>query len=317
MKPLRLFKNKQEAGIFLVFLVLSAFYWFLNALENDYTTGQQLNLSVVVSDSSARCINDIPEYIAVTIEGPGFDLFALSLPFNTPEIYLNIHDLNGKKNTGKKIEYLLTEEDLQEHIKKILPASVKLISVAVDTLLIITDVEVEKQLPVKYNGKIQAAENFIIDNITLTPDSVSVQAPSSMLDTTKYIYTAEYVFNDIDENLSEALELQNPDEQFFKISPNEISLQIKVSEDISFTIEVPVTLSGNMRNIRLAQEIVKVTGLVPGNKIDKLSANDFQVVPDLEKSENPEEIHLKLNRQPDFVKNGTVSPKKVLYNIER
>ncbi len=317
MKPLRLFKNKQEAGIFLVFLLLSAFYWFLNALENNYTTERQFPLTIFVSDSNTRCISHIPENITATIEGPGFDLFALSLPFNTPAIQLETQNLPVKKSTAKKTEYLLTQENWQEYIKKKLPASVKLISVAIDTLLIITDVEVKKQLPVKYNGTIQAAENFVIDNITLTPDSVSVQAPSSMLDTTQYIYTAEYVFNDIDENLSETLELQNPDEQFFDISPDEVLLQVQVSEYVAFTIEVPVTLPGNMHNIRLEQETVKVKGLAPGNKIDKLSATDFQVIPDLTNSENPEEISLKLQYRPEFAKNCIISPQKVWYNIER
>jgi len=317
MIKLKLFKNKKEAGIFLIFLMLSAFYWFLNALDNQYTTEERAEITIENIDSGLVVVNDIPEEILFKAKGSGFDLFALSLPFNSTVVKINLQDFEPKKQKNGTAVYNILKQELKELVKNQISSSVEIIDVLQDTITIIIDKQVTKKIPVQFSGEISSEENYIVEAVKLIPDSVEVTAPNSLLDTLKFIQTKKYLYEKLDEPVSETIDLINPNEQFCILNPEEITLEINVAEFVPFEMQVNISLPGNMQSVRLAQTTVTVKGLIPEDKKELLTEKEFKVIPDLTKSDNPDEIQLILKKCPDFAKKCKLIPEKVLYNFER
>jgi hypothetical protein len=317
MLKLRLFKNKHEAGIFVLFLLMSAFFWFLNALDNHYITEEKAIITVNNIDSGKIIINEIPPYILFKSEGSGFDLFSMALPFNLPVIQINLNETEYKQQKNGAKNYYVFKPALIEMLKKQINSSVKITDVLQDTLTIIVDELKTKKLPVKFMGEVSVDDNFVLENILLSPDSAEIIAPKSILDTLHFVSTKKIVLENLDESVTETIELVNPNENYCQLKPEEVRAEVKVAEYVPFELKVKITLPNHLQNIRLQQNYVTVKGLVSEDKLKNISSDSFFVVPDMKNAENPDEVKLVLKKFPDYAKKCIIFPDKILFNIER
>ena len=73
------FRYNRNVGVFLIFLLLSTFFWFLNELENEYVTNITYPIKYENPPQDKMFVGNMPSYLELEIKGTGFKLLEYKL----------------------------------------------------------------------------------------------------------------------------------------------------------------------------------------------------------------------------------------------
>ena len=198
MQKLKSFFLSKDILSFLLFLVLSATFWFINALGKERETTITVPVRYTGVPLNIAITNSPPEEIQLSIKDQGLRLFDYSRSHISP---LTI-DLS--RTYSPKGEILITSDQLSSRISRYmhLMPTTTLLEVHPDSILIQYQKLSKKNLPVELVSNIELAHQYILsDKIMVTPDQVTVFGPKQVLDTLKSVRTELFKL----ENLSDTV----------------------------------------------------------------------------------------------------------------
>lgn len=314
-------KFNRQLLIYLLFLVLSIIFWYLNALSKEYTT--VINYPIKYEDfpKGKVLVSDLPEELQIKVKGFGFTILRSKLTSYLDPIILpiNIFRLDIQRKDNQYIFYLLSRYT-KEWIGNQLGSEIQLVSVLPDTLFFkFTDV-VDKKLPVQLVSKLDFAKQFMLNGkIIIHPDSIIVSGPQVMIDTLKVISTNELYVKGIKDTITKEIGL-------FPISKisfdtKNVSVTIPAVKYTEMVLNIPIESVNVPDSLKLKTfpAFISLSCWVSLSDYDKMTPFMFRASVDYKilKNNPSNKVKINLTKIPTMVNNITYHPKSVEFIIEK
>lgn len=307
---LNLFRG--DFPVFLLFLAISFFFWWSRTMSSNYETTLKVPVKVVGVPENVRVLTAADEYLTVSLEGKGTALLKSGRAKNKHSVSVNNSRFNMNQGHAS-----LSTLILRDSVASMLPPSVAIRSIQPDSLTYTYALQHVMKVPVVYDGTIASADQFFMERIEFSPDSV--QAMVLVSDTTviaAYAGVDNLVLN-ADTLALDASIKPVPDVSF---SPSDVRMTVISQQYTEKSLEVPVKgvnfPDGYMLKSFPSRAVV--TFWVKMSEYDRVGARDFTVVVDYNDiaGRDVSKAELRLFSQPANVRNVRLQTRSVDYLIE-
>lgn len=305
----------REFLFFLFFVFIAAAFWILQTLNDTYETEITIPLRLKNVPENVVFTNELPSNLNLKVEDKGTVLVNYMLGQGFIPLTL---DFNEYKQKGDHIRLLSSE--LEKTILSQLVVSTKLIDITPDTLEIIYTQGKGKKLPVKLQGDFSAKRQYYIADLNITPDSVMVYAPPTLLDNMHTVYTQIENLTDIADTVTHTIPLVPV--KGAKFIPQQVNVHFFADILTEKTVTVPIVGTGFPANKQLKTFPSKanITFQIGMHLFKEVNADDFTIsVPyaDLQKNPSNDHYELKVTTAPAKASHIRISPASVEYLIEQ
>lgn len=229
-------EGTRDILVFLFFVLISTGFWFVQELEDDFSTDVVLPLKLNDVPEGVLITTSLPEQTTLTLQGKGVDLLGLMLKGRLDTLHINYSAALANRPTGR-ID--ITIGQLQQSLKGRLPNNVTITSISPDTLTYYYNQGLHKRLPVRQSGTVEADQQYAITLSKFYPDSVDVYAPHAVLDTMHAIYTVPIELTRLNKSTSTRIRLAT--QPGLKARPDSVTLLTNIDILTRQSINVPVT----------------------------------------------------------------------------
>lgn len=313
-RRLRLIRINRNFLVFLVFLLISIIFWFMQSIKE--TTEITINYNLVIEGQPDNLIftGDMPSEVSVTYTGKGWNAFYFKFMRNdSHDLVINFKDINTKSS-----RIIIDANMLKRAVLKRKPQGMEFKSTSPSKIEAFYSSGQHKRVPVIFNGHIHTTAGRYHCGTQLYPDSIDIYAPSHLYESIKSVKTENVTFTDLEDTLQTRIALLVP--RGAKAIPDSISAQICVDIFTDKTLQVPI-YSENVPNNRVMRTFPlkgEVTFLVSATLYDDITANDFLLVVDYNEAQSTSKrCKLHVRQQPDNIRHLRISPESVEYIIEQ
>lgn len=310
--------NKQTF-IFLFFLALSTAFWFLQVLNEVHEEDFELRINQNNLPKGIVITSDLPSSIRVTIKDRGATLLNYKYSRTLPDITLDPSLFTAQEG---HLRILTTE--LIKQIRPALSASSQIVSIKPDTLDFYYNHGRSKRVPIRIAGTLPTANGYtIIGKTRLKPDSVTVYATQSVLDTITAVYIRTNAFSPF--KSSKTIDAKLHGMRGCKIMPNHVQMAFIVDRLVEKRFTVPIG-SINVPDDQLLRTFPSQTEVifqVPMSLYRAIQPAHFAVVADPEQNidseGNPASAKCKLVvlKSPSIVSHIRLADSEVEYILEK
>lgn len=304
--------NKQ-LFTFLFFLMLSAIFWLILTLNEDYEKELKIPVRIVNVPKNVMLTSPSVDTVRATVRDQGWVL--LNYMFGEYKHNVKIDFRNYDKTYGKGV---VPNADLKRSIEQSLESSSKVTTVKPEKLEYFYNNGEHKRVPVHWNGRIIPEQLFFISHVNYKPDTVDVYASREKLDSIRIVYTEplNYVgFRDtllVDCKLAHAADV--------KVVPERIQVVFHTDLLTEESIDVPIKCINLPagKTLRTFPAKVRVNFVAGVSQIRELTADEFTVVADYLEIEQKasEKCNIYLKEVPHGISRATLNTKQVDYLIE-
>lgn len=224
---------------FLIFLLVAALLWYGNKLGGRYTTEVMLPVRIQNDFSSRMWVEKPLIQVHARVEGVGTSLMAYKVNvgerMTIPMSQLNLTPVAGEERTfridkGSLVGALSAEmKDLRVHQ-------------VLDSVIVIRVSPVEsRKMAVESRIEVEPARQYMeIGMPLLTPDSVEVRGPKSILDSMQVVSTRTKHYSSLKMSVAGNIDLVQPEGVL--LSNRQVDYRIEVVPFTQQTLELPVRI---------------------------------------------------------------------------
>ena len=308
-----LFSNvNKELLIFLFFVAVSAAFWFMQSLNEDYEQTIDIPVGYRNVPENVVITSNSPEVIKVTLRDKGFTLLNYRLRGGVQPVVFDFEHYEG-------MGYLIrvTNAEIQKQLTDNLSGSTKLISFKPENFEVVYTRGKAKKVPVVLAGTISAKPQYEITELRTIPDSVIIYAPQETLDTISSMRINSVSYHDLTDSLSFQADLRSLTN--VKAIPSKVDVKVLVEQLTEKTLEVPVD-GVNVpegKNLRFFPAKVKVTFQTVLSYYKYVTANNFIIQVDYADILHHSGTSIKPTvLAPSIIKHLRMSPQEVDYLVE-
>lgn len=304
--------KQNKPKVFLLFLFFSTLLWVLTKFSKQYSSDVNVNIEYQNLPENTL-LSDAPESISVNLSANGFEFLYYRLKQPKAELNLNKYYKEGESFI------IIDREAMQMEISKDIEREAILSDVSKKKIEVQLDRIANKEVPILIDANIQLKKGFRqVDSIQINPSRVVLSAPSQILDSIEYVYTAKWEVKNVHQDLEKQLKLEVPKFEKTFLDLEKTKATIKVKEYTQKNIQVPITLINNPSNetLMLIPEVISLAVDVDIEAFNSISADDFIVVCDYNKrNEKDGVLYAKLKTFPEQVYNVKLSEIAIDYLI--
>lgn len=309
--------NSAISKNFILFFVLAVVFWFLTKLSKEYESTVVYPVSYENLPKGKLLQENPIKEIGIHIKATGFKILSGKLFPKTIEI--DASNLSSKSAT----DYYLLLSQQRLAIQKQMNTGVDIDHFIQDSVTLNLGVLQQKKVPVRLQSQISYQLGYNAKaNIQITPDSITLSGPESILDTIQFIETIPLVMNDVSTSIDEQLDLK-PFESSNRITFDQSS--VKLSAEVEKFTEGTQKVSFVILNqpsdvtINTFPKEVTITYKVALSNFSQINAASFSVECDylMSSENNLSYLVPRLARQPDLVKNVKITPSKIDFVVEK
>lgn len=296
--------------LFLIFLLVSCFFWLMLTLNRNYEADIDFDVVVRNVPADAGFVSEGDNVVTVRVRDRGTALINYKVD-KFSKIVVDYREL--KNNRGRLVMPVVL---LKKRIEEQLRATTSMLMHLPDTLYYYNR-ESAKRFPVKVNANLVGARQYYIDKIYSVPDSVLVLAPQSITDTLQYVPTSFIAREELRDSLTMEVELQQP--KGVRCLPSNVKVVASVVPYAEKSFDLPIKAVGFPLNMRLKTfpSKAKVLMNVSTSRFDKVKAKEFEVVVDYnDVATGAERVKLRISKAPSYVHDIRVVPSEVEYLID-
>ncbi|MDD2634418.1 MAG: hypothetical protein PHW82_02850 [Bacteroidales bacterium] len=301
-------KNLRNRNIlvFLVFFIIAAFLWFLNAINKEYTTDLSLPYKIENLPQNMSLAEDTDDELLINLSGHGYNLLReeierIKLPL--------IIDIKSKKspikiynNPNNSTQSFILTKDLYKRVKKRFGDNIHLVKISPDTLFLSVTQTYSKKLKVTPKITYAIEKDYIINgDIVTKPDSITVYGDKSIIDTLNAIYTESTQLGTIGKYKIHQLNIKPINN--IRYSKTRVLIDIPLEKYTETYLRIPVQAINCPDNlkIRLLPSTVDVSFKVPLSIYEEITINDFTAIVDFNDIQN-QEAEVKVNcAKPELI----------------
>lgn len=303
------FKKIKESSLlpFLFFLLVSCFLWLLQVLDEDYETDIPFTVSIRNLPDNIELVDGDDAEIMVRLSDRGTVLskyaFGKSLSLEV--------DYADFKHRGGTLS--LPVSMLKKQIAATLDGTTSVVHYNDDTLYVKVK-QNRRLLPVRLNGKIDAAEHYEITSIEIEPYDVMVSAMPDILETMESVETEYIVKRYLKNDRTFVVNVATSD--FMTVEPSTVNVHVSVSPLKFKKVRVPVrqvNFPKPLFAMWLPNEVL-VSFEVSEANYDLIGPGDFSVYIDYNDilSAKGGYVPLKLVTVSPLVKNAVLEPSRII-----
>ena len=304
--------NKQFLT-FLFFILLSAVFWFILTLNDNYEKEMKIPVHIVNIPRNVMLTSASIDTVRATVHDQGWTL--LNYLYGEHNHSINVDFRNYDKGNGKGS---IPASDLKRAIEQRFELSSKITSVKPEKLEFFYNNGERKRVPIHWTGRVIPEQLYFISHVAYKPDSFDVYASREKLDSIRMIYSEPLNYVGFRDTLEVLCKLAHPAD--VKVVPERVKIVFHTDVLTEESIEVPikcVNLPAG-KTLRTFPSKVRVNFVAGISQIRSLSPDEFSVVADyLEIQQKPsDKCNLYLQSVPHGINRATLSVKQVDYLIE-
>ena len=314
----------KEFLTYLVFLLIAIVIWYLNALNEVYSS--EFNFAVRYTDMPDDKVlaNTPPDRLLLTINAQGFTLLKYRLGLTLSPITLEAsYNTLRRKNNAQLGEYYFTTQSAFNRISTQLSSDAELKNVLPDTLFFVFTETVSKEIEVASTLQLEFEKGFLPKgDIIIEPEKVMVTGPLTVIDTMQYVYTRTRTFRRLRDTLRISIDLQ-PVQQL-RFSTNEVRIEQAIQRFTEATITAPIETINvpEGMTMRVFPGMVTINCMAPVADYEKLQPHTFRIVVDYNSvmgttDDNQTRARVLLVRAPDYATDVRFHPNNVDFIIEQ
>jgi len=310
---LKSFLLSKDVLSFLVFLLLSAAFWFFNTLNKERE--QTLNIAVEYKGFSKDLmfVDQLPQYIEINVKDLGVNLWKYVR--NKPEPV--VITFNQKMNeTGTfKVDY----SDMFAKISEKLLPSTSILSIYPEKISTKYIRLHSKMLPVELVSNITLENQFMLSKpIELTPSKVEVYGPKSIVENLKSIQTESLTIETLKDTVSMQISLKPVESVRYAVDKVMVNATAEMfTEKIAY---LPVQIINNPTNLSILSfpAEIKTVFNIGVTKFKFFESNDIQLVIDFNEIKKGDitKKRLKIINNKPYITNIRIQPEEVEFLLE-
>ncbi len=311
---LKSFFLSKDVLSFLIFLLLSAAFWLVNALEKERVMILKVPLTYAGVPEDVIFENEMPRMVRVQVRDLGKNLWFYHL------------------NPLSEVSIVLKHQFMEQGLVSITNTSMqKIISDRLLPTTAILDIEPanfvgayvrqhQKKVPVILQTLINTEHQYMLCNRPIfSPDSVIVYGPDHVLDTIHSVSTQVLELKQVNESVRSSVELISiPSLRF---SENKVIVDVCVVMFTEKSVELTVHIINSPENINLRSfpATVKATFNIRVSHYNEFDVNDIHVVVDYKEIEknNLSRKRLRVINNKPYISNIRIEPEEVEFLLEK
>ena len=309
---LEVLPSKGRFRFFLFFLLLSFTFWTSTKLSNTYIVEESFSI-IWINIPNGIIPSSENQQMNVSISASGIEILIYRLINKSINISLSQADLSREKGLVdlRGQEFFIQKQFFENTKLNILnPLFLEFKFSRLE----------EKVFTVVPQIEINLRAGYLIDSsLKVTPDSILVRGPKSILDTLNSIQSESIIADDLYENFRKKVSLRSIPE--IQLSESKVTVEVAVSryteKEFLLNIEVINLPLGN--RVKLFPPKAKVRVTLPLSVLRTIKASDFNLVVDYNNifKDAEKKLDLIMIRRPSSVKKVILEPKKVNYLIRK
>lgn len=310
---LKSFFTSKDVLSFLLFLMLSASFWFVNVLDKVRETTIEVPVRYVSVPQNIEFTNDVPISVKVSIRDNGKELLNYSRR-NIKPIAINLNRQFNQKGT-----IVVTPDEIRQVLSRYLSPTTAILQILPDSLVVDYRKLESRTIPVKLNARISLAHQYVLDEkIEIEPSYVSVIGAGQIYDTLSVVKTNLLELHNLKDTVSRVVKLKSI--AGMRFVPDEVKVKLLVERFTEKKITVPVTVINCPEELvlRVFPSQVELSFNVPMSRFSNVNVSSIRVLFDfnLLNGDSKSKFALKIENNEPLIRNLRVSPSEVEYLIE-
>lgn len=302
--------------VFFAFVVLSAVFWFMQSLQDVYTTSFSIPISYSELPPDIGVSGRLPDRLDIMLKDQGIVLLTYKLKGFSP---INISP--SKAQLHKKKSMRLNKWDLVELLQKQLETSTTVATISPEDIKATFYTRKKKTVPVVINGQTVPKEGFYAFDPVFSPSEVTIYGSAEALASIGSVNTEEFSIDGLESDFSGDIAIAPIDD--IVIDPTNIRMQVRVEQLTEQTFELPI-ITKNVPEGFLLRPLpgkVSIQLTLPTSHYKEVSEADLQTAvfypssPDSLRSDSS--LPVELIMKPDWLKHYKITPSHVQFIIER
>ena len=295
---------------FSLFFIVAFVFLIFSKLSNDYKQTIQLKIILENVEDEILFNTDSSNYIKAYVQAKGFTLVPLLFKPSKDVV------INAESEATQKADYFLL--DVQKNkflIEDQLGSSYDLISLKPDSLFIGYSKRASKKVPIALSHHINYAVGYDLkDNFKINRDSVKIVGSEYEVEQIDSIITETLELKNVNSNIRESLKLDISNYENIEIFPKYITVSGEVTRFTEGTIEVPLTIINQPKDITINYfpKTVSLSYYVNLENYNDVKELDFKVECDYSELEDLQTFLIpKVVMKPEFVKHVNIRQKRI------
>ncbi len=313
-QKLKSFFLSKDILSFLLFLVLSAAFWFVHALGKERETQITVPVRYTGMPLNIAITNSPPTQIVLNIKDQGIRLLDYANN-QMPPLTIDVNKVFARKGV-----FLISSDQLNSTIRGYLKPTTTVIAARPDSIYIRYEKLCSKVLPIKLSSKIGLAHQYMLsDKVVLEPNKVTVFGPQKTLDSLKYISTEFLEQKNLNDTAYFQSKLKPVQHVHFSVKKTKVSVFVEAFTERKVQIAITALNCPDNLSIRTFPAFVNATYIVGLSRFNALSPSDIQVCLDyneLKLSKQTKQA-LKIKNNTSHISNIRIIPQEVEFILEQ
>lgn len=314
-KDIRLNKNILT---YLICVVIASVLWFLNILNQDYSAELSYPLKYTNLPEDKYPSTTLPTHLQLEVKAKGFSLLGHHIKTSFLPITLNFATYSQLlRKQDNFFEYTLNTDDIKEKIASQISSDIQIINIYPENIVFRFAPSSQKKVAIQPDLSYTLKRQYIINQITSSPDSVIISGPANVIDTLQQITTSPWKLKEVGKKTQKNLKLNIPENCRSDKENATITLEVEQFTEVRRTINIIAQHVPDSLNLRLFPSSIQISYEIGLSKYENVGDNDFIFAVDYPKETNISYLQVYVHKVPSFIKNLEFSPQKVEFIIEK
>ncbi len=313
------FLQQRRFITFFIFLILSAAFWFIRSLSEEYETQIQYPVRYINFPEDKVLVGNVPYKLLLTVKAKGFNIFKTKLKVDLLPLRFNVSSFS-LNSLGTDTFYIDTRT-----VKEVLSAELAgmtILDIAPDTLFFkLTNISVKKVpvLPVlALHSKFFLPEFTLNGNVGVSPDSIIISGPKPIVDSIKYISTRAVKYSNLSDTVIDEAALKKI--HLITFSQPEVKITIPVdrfTEVENQLAVVPINVPDSLNMIAIPGQVTITYRVCLSNYNRVVNSPLVPRIDYTQINEQKNRLSVFLADTPQYISNLRFNPKVTEYLITR
>jgi hypothetical protein len=306
--------------IFLIFIVISTGFWFLNALRKEYTSTLSYPVRFVNVPEDKMIPDDFKGRIELKVRAGGFVILRYQLSNSFLPLTFDVLSMNPMPDGIIEGAYMLTS-DQQNRIVGQLSQGMELIEISPDTFFVPFIEHRKAKIPVKGNFQFSFEKQFLQGgSVIIKPDSVEISGPKQIVDTMQFVEMRKLVLENLSDTVTAMVPLVLPPR--IRASEKRVAATVPVEPFTEMNLRIPLRINGlpDSLRIKMFPPSIQVSFRVGISQYESIDESQFQAVVDVSQvfgEDRSDRLKVRLDQIPQNIEYLSFSPIFVEYLLEK